>query len=97
MGACILEISYPSLYQNVNEGMFTFIDGGESSEEKRKTQPMHIELGFCAGIAYKIVAMNGKVRKCIGAQSYEYNGIFLSVDTIIQKMLFLFLRMNRCL
>ena len=32
----ILEISYPSLYQNVIEGKFTFIDGRESPEAKRK-------------------------------------------------------------
>ena len=31
----ISEISYPSLYQNVTEGKFTFIDGRESPEEKR--------------------------------------------------------------
>ena len=32
----ISEISYPSLYQNVTEEKFTFIDGGESPEEKKK-------------------------------------------------------------
>ena len=37
---------YPSLYQNVTEGKFTFIDGRESPEEKRKIQPMHIEPGM---------------------------------------------------
>ena len=36
------EISYHSLYQNVTEGKFTFIDGRESPEKKRKIQPMHI-------------------------------------------------------
>ena len=30
------EISYPSLYQNFTEQKFTFVDGRESSEEKRK-------------------------------------------------------------
>ena len=39
----VSEILYPSLYQNVTEGKFLFIDGRESPEEKRKTLPMHIE------------------------------------------------------
>ena len=30
--------------------------------------------------------MNEKVRKRIGAQKYEYNGIFVSVDKIAQKI-----------
>ena len=42
----ISEISYLSLYQNVTEGKFTFIDGRESAEEKRKIQPMHTEPGL---------------------------------------------------
>ena len=37
------EISYPSINQNVTEGKFNFVDGRESSEEKRKIQPMHID------------------------------------------------------
>ena len=41
----ISEISYPSLYQNVTEGKFTFVDGRESSEEKRKIVPMNNEPG----------------------------------------------------
>ena len=40
------EISYLSLYQNVTEGKFTFVDGRESSKEKR-IQPMHIEPKHC--------------------------------------------------
>ena len=40
------ETSYPSLYQNVTERKFIFIDGRESPEEKRKIQPMHIEPGL---------------------------------------------------
>ena len=32
----ISEISYPSLYQTVTEGKCTFVDGRESSEEKKK-------------------------------------------------------------
>ena len=33
------EISYPSLYQNVTEGKFSFVDGLESSEEKKNIAP----------------------------------------------------------
>ena len=42
----ISEITYPSLYQNVTEGKITFVDGRESSEEKRKIVTMHIEPGM---------------------------------------------------
>ena len=31
----ISEVSYPSLYQNVSEKKFTFIDGREGSEEAK--------------------------------------------------------------
>ena len=82
----ISEITYPSLYQNVTEGKFTFVDGPESPEEKRKIQPMHVEPGLYPSIVDLVVAMNDKVRKCIGAQKYEYNGIYLSVDKITQKV-----------
>ena len=82
----ISEISYPSLYQNVTEGKFVFVDGRESPEEKRKIQPMHVEPGLYPSIVYIVVAMNDKVRKRIGAQKYEYNGIYVSVDKITQKV-----------
>ena len=59
---------YPSLYQNVTEGKFTFIDGRESHEEKRKIQPMHIEPGLYLSFVDLNVAMNDKVQKRIGAQ-----------------------------
>ena len=49
---------YPSLYQNVTEGKFTFIDRRESPEEKRKIQPMHIEPGLYPSIVDIVVAMN---------------------------------------
>ena len=57
----ISEISYPSLYQNVTEGKFTFVEGRESPEEKRKIQPMHP--GLYPSIIDIVVAMNDKVRK----------------------------------
>ena len=81
----ISEISYPSLYQNVTERKFIFIDGRESPEEKRKIQPMHIKPGLYPSIVDIVVAMNDKVRKRIGAQQYVYNGIYVSVDKITQK------------
>ena len=34
--AAISEISYPSLYQNNTEGKFTFVDGRQSSEDKKR-------------------------------------------------------------
>ena len=82
----ISEISYPCLYQNVTEGNFTFVDGRESPEEKRKIQPMHVEPGLYPSKVDIVVAMNDKVRKRIGAQKYEYNGIYVSVDKITQKV-----------
>ena len=74
------------MYQNVTEGKFTFIDGRESPEEKRKIQPMLIEPGLYPSIVDIVVAMNDKVRKRIGAQNYEYNGIYVSIDKITQKI-----------
>ena len=73
----ISEISYPSLYQNVTEVKFTFVDGTESPEEKRKIEPMHIEPGVYPSIADVVVAMNN--RECLGAQAFEFNGIYVSV------------------
>ena len=74
------------MYQNVTEGKFTFIVGRESSEEKRKIQPMHIEPGLYPSIVDIVVALNDKVRKRIGAQKYESNGVYVSVDKITQKV-----------
>ena len=65
----ISEISYPSLYQNVTEGKFTFVDGRESSEEKRKIVPMNIEPGLYPSIVDIVVAMNNKIRERLGAQT----------------------------
>ena len=81
----ISEISYPSLYQNVTEGKFTFIDCREISEEKRKIVPMNIEPGLYPSIVDIVVAMNNKFRERLGAQVFEYNGIYVSVDKITQK------------
>ena len=80
----ISEISYPSLYQNVTEGKVTFVDGTESPEEKRKIEQMHIEQGLHPSIVDVVVAMNN--RECLGAQAFECNGIYVSVDKISQKI-----------
>ena len=82
----ISETSYPSLYQIVTEKKFTFVDGRESPEEKRKIQPMHNEHGLYPSFVDIIVAMNDKVRKRIGAQNYEHNGVYVSLDKITQKV-----------
>ena len=73
------------MYKNFTEGKFSFIDGRESPEKKRKIQPIHIEPGLYPSIVDIVVAMNDKVRKRIGAQKYENNGIYVSVDNITQK------------
>ena len=91
----ISEILYPSLYQNGTEGKFTFIDGRESTEEKRKIQLMHIEPGLYPTTVDIVVAMNDSVRKPIGAQKYEYIEIYVSVDT--QKTAIIYLRISQCL
>ena len=90
------EISYPSLYQNVTEGKFIFVDGRESSAEKRKIVPMNIEPGLNPSIVDIIVAMNNKIRERLGAQVFEYNGIDVSVDEVTQKLAVIDLRINQC-
>ena len=82
----ISEISYPFLYQNVTEGKFTFLDGRENSEKKRKIVPMQTDLGLYPSIADIAVAMSNKIRERLGAQAFEYNRINLSVDKITQKV-----------
>ena len=84
----ISEISYLFLYQNVTKGKFTFVDGRESSEKKRKIVPMHIEPGLYPSIVDIVVAMNNKIRERLGAQALEYNGISVSEDKITQKVAF---------
>ena len=64
------------------------VDGRESSEEKRKIAPMHIEPGLHPSIVDIVVAMNNKIRKRLGAQTIEHNGIYVSVDKITQKIAF---------
>ena len=85
------------MYQNVTEGNFTFIDGRESPEEKRKIQPIHVEPGLYPSIVDIVLAMNDKVRKRIGAEKFEYNGIYVSEDKLHKKLPFIYLRINQCL
>ena len=80
------QISYPSLYQNVTEGKFTFADVRKGSEEKRKIVPKHIEPGFYPNFVYIVVAMNNKIRERLCAQAFENTGIYLSVDQITKKI-----------
>ena len=58
---------------------------------------MHFEPGLYPGIVDVVVAMNDKIRKRIGAQKNENNGIYVSVDKITQKLPFIYLRINQCL
>ena len=82
----VSEISYPSLYQNVTEGKFTFVDSRKVSEEKRKIVPMYVELGLYPSIVDIVVAMNNKIRERLSAHAFEYNGTYVSVDKITQKV-----------
>ena len=47
---------------------------------------MHIEPGLYPSIVDIVIALNDKNRKGIGAQKYEYNEIYVSVDKITQKI-----------
>ena len=47
---------------------------------------MHIETGLHPSHADITVNMNDRVQKRIGAQKYEYNGIYVSDDKITQKV-----------
>ena len=47
---------------------------------------MHIRPGLYPSIVDISVAMKKKVQKRIGAQKYEYNGIYVSVDKLTQKV-----------
>ena len=73
------------MYQNVTEGKFTFVDCREISEEKIKIVPMNIEPGLYPSFVDIVVAMNNKFRERLGAQVFECNGIYVSVDKITQK------------
>ena len=82
----ISEMSYPSLYQNVNEEKFNFVDGRESFDAKKKIEPMHIEPGLYLTTVDKVVAMNNKIREILVAQAFEYKEIYVSVGKITQNV-----------
>ena len=82
----ISEKSHTSLHQNVTEGRFTFVDDRENSEEKIKIVTMNIEPGFYPKIVDIVVAMKNKNRERLGAQVFEYNGTYVSVDKINIKI-----------
>ena len=65
---------------------FAFADGRESSEEKRKIVPMHFEPRLYPSIVDIVVAMNNKNPERLGAQAFENNGFYVSVDKITQKV-----------
>ena len=81
----ISEISYPSLYQNVTEGKFTFVNGRERLKDlrrKKKIVPKNIEPGLYPSMVDIVIAINNKTRERLGAQVFEYNGIYVSVDKV---------------
>ena len=47
---------------------------------------MNIEPGLYPSIVDIVVAMNNKIRESLGAQVFEYNGIYVSVEKIAQKV-----------
>ena len=82
----ISEISYSFLYQNVTEGKLTFGDGRNCSEEKRNIEPMYIEPGLYTSIFDIVVAMNSKIQERLGAQAFQYNEMYVSVNKITRKI-----------
>ena len=58
---------------------------------------MHIEHGLYSTIVDIVEAMKDKVRKRTGAQKYQHNGFYVSVDNDAKKLPFIGLRVNQCL
>ena len=48
---------------------------------------MHFEAALYPSVVDIVVAMNDNIRKRIGAQKYEYNGIYVSIDKTTQNLL----------
>ena len=57
----VSKISCPSLYQNVIEGKFIFIDERENSEEDRNIEPIHFQPGLYSSAFDKVLTMNDKL------------------------------------
>ena len=70
---------------------------GNKILRKKKDEPMGIDPVLYPSGTDMVVAINDKVRKSIDARKYEYNGIYVSLDKITQKMPFNYLRINQCL
>ena len=49
---------------------------------------MNIEPGLYPSIGVIVSAMNTKIREPLGAQVFEYNGIYVSVDKNTQKRVY---------
>ena len=58
---------------------------------------MRIDPALYPSVTDMVLVKNDKVRKRLDAQKYEYNGIYVSLDKITQKMQFNYLRINQCL
>ena len=46
---------------------------------------MHTDPGLCPSFVDIVVAKNDKIRKSVGSQKFEYNGIHVSVDKMTEK------------
>ena len=66
-----------------SEGKLTFVDETESFEKRRKIvqiQKLYPSIGDI------VVAMKNKFCENIASQTFEYNGIYVSVDKITQMV-----------
>ena len=57
----------------------------EAVLREKEDEQMHFEPGLYPSIIDIVVAMKDKVRKRLGAQKIEYNGIYVLMDKIGQK------------
>ena len=57
----------------------------EAVLREKEDEQMHFEPGLYPSIIDIVVAMKDKVRKRLGAQKIEYNGIYVLMDKIAQK------------
>ena len=86
MGGSYFRSIIPFILPKRDRGKVYFHRWMRKSWGKNKIQPMHIEPGLYPSVVDKVVALNDKVRNCRGAQKYEYNGFYVSVDKILQKI-----------
>lgn len=81
----ISEISYPSLYQNITDGKFTFVDDKtkSSGDLRDYLKPSYIPPGLYPSVADVVKAMNKLIAEKEGSE--EFN-IKFEVDKITQQL-----------